>query len=303
MTSKITVWFIIALSLIGFFTLLFMTKSGIGTSPDSVTYIGVARNLLEGKGVSVPFGRVIDSPLTQHPPLYPIVLALIGFLGIDPLTGARWLNIFLFGTLILFVGLSIKYHTSNSIWMPVFGSFLVLTSAVTLGIHSFAWTEPLFILLVFGGLALLAAYLDNSKWVFLVSASFLIGMATLTRYVGVAVIAAGFLGIMLLQDGKFLKKFRDAIFFGLISFLPIIIWLMRNSLSTNSVTSRDIIFHPITVSQLLQALHTISTWLLIPVATPGLIKVLIWLIIFVGNSFDFLLSTKKFKIAKSKPAE
>ncbi len=281
-TSKRSIAIIITLSLIGFIALLAMTRWGIGTSPDFVVYIGAARNLLDGKGLSVPFGRFIDSPLTQYPPLYPMALALPETLGIDPLDGARWLNAILFGLLISLVGFSIRQITNKANWIPLVGALLILSSVVMLGIHTYAWTEPLFILLSFGGLVILAAYLETSKLVYLLGTSVAIGLAALTRFVGVTVIATGCLGILLLLNGNFLKKIKDTIIFGAISFLPLFLWLVRNTVTTNSIASREFAFHPITRNHFFQALQTVSTWFLVPAAAPGLLKVLILVSIFMG---------------------
>ena len=82
-------------ALLGMAGLLLATRLGIGLSTDSAVYIGAARNLESGRGLTVPFGREIGAPLTIAPPLFSAMLAMIGFFGLDPLTGARWLNIFL----------------------------------------------------------------------------------------------------------------------------------------------------------------------------------------------------------------
>jgi len=282
MRTRLAVLFIIIISLVGMLFLLTMTRWGIGTSPDSIIYIGTARNLVDGKGLTVPFGREINATLTQFPPMYPIILALIGIGGVDPLVGARLLNAILYGLLIAFIGLSLRQITQNGKWTPIVGMFLGALSAVVLGIHTYAWTEPLFIILSFGGLAALAAYLVTPKLHLLIGAAIAIGLATLTRFVGVAVIAAGCLGVVLLQNGKFLKRIRDVLIFGSLSSLPLFLWLIRNTLSTSSMTSRDFAYHPITRNHILQALHTVSTWALLPVAIPGFIKVIVLSSIFFG---------------------
>jgi len=77
------------LSVVGGASVLTATRWGIGASPDSVVYVGVARNLLEGRGLTVPFGGAGEALLTQFPPLYPATLAGLGLLGVDPLVAAR----------------------------------------------------------------------------------------------------------------------------------------------------------------------------------------------------------------------
>src|SRR4030042_2103472 len=76
----------------GFSGVLVTTRWGIGASPDSVAYLGVAHNLMSGRGLSLPFGDLADTPLTRFPPLYPMLLAGLGQVAGDPVVAARWLQ-------------------------------------------------------------------------------------------------------------------------------------------------------------------------------------------------------------------
>jgi hypothetical protein len=96
-------------------------------------------------------------------PLYPMLLAALGLSGADPLAGARWLNAFLFGANVVGIGLLIGACSGGSTWAPLAGSLLALTSVPLLGVHATALTEPLFLLLGFLGLCLLAGYFETSK--------------------------------------------------------------------------------------------------------------------------------------------
>ena len=111
---RLTILIIAVLALLGTVALLFTTRFGIGTSPIIV-------------------GDLVVLPNEQEDP--------------DPLSAARWLNAVLFGANILLIGLILVQVTDNSFWLPVIGSFLVLTSGSMLTNHSMAWTEPLFIFL------------------------------------------------------------------------------------------------------------------------------------------------------------
>ena len=146
------------LALIGIVILSLITRWGIGISPDSTIYIGSARNLLNGHGLSVMSGDGQAIPLTHYPPLFPILLSILGKSGIVLPEVARWLNVCLFGANILLVGLVINRYTHGSIWVPAFGSFLMLTSVHMLHIHAMAWSEPMFIFFGILGLFLLDIY-------------------------------------------------------------------------------------------------------------------------------------------------
>jgi len=122
---------------------------------------------------------------------------MIGVFGIDPLNGARWLGVFLFGANILLVGLVINRYT-HGFWTSVFGSFIMLSSVDMLNIHSMAWSEPVFIMFGLLGLFLLALHLENPRSLLLIASSGGIALAFLARYTGVAFVATGMAGVFLL---------------------------------------------------------------------------------------------------------
>ena len=77
---------VVSLALAGVGLVLLSTaRYGAGLSPDSVAYLDVARSLASGKG----FVSHTGEPLVWWPPLYPMLLALIGFA-----TGLDHLNVF-----------------------------------------------------------------------------------------------------------------------------------------------------------------------------------------------------------------
>ena len=63
-------------ALMGFFLIqIFSRHSGIGISPDSVTYLSAARHLVQGKG----FISFDNLPVVDFPFGYPFFLAIISF--------------------------------------------------------------------------------------------------------------------------------------------------------------------------------------------------------------------------------
>ena len=94
--------FFLILSVIGAFSAYFTTKNyGAFLSPDAVNYISAARSLMSGDGYMAP---VIGIPYIHWPPLFPAILAFLGFLGLDPLDGASYFNSIVFGAIIFFSG-------------------------------------------------------------------------------------------------------------------------------------------------------------------------------------------------------
>jgi hypothetical protein len=241
-------------------SLVFATRWGIGISPDSATYIGAARSFLEGKGLIVPFGK--PAPMTHYPPLFPLVLSIAGLFGATLEDGARWLNVLLFGANILLVGWMIQRDRPGAFWLSLFGSLLMLTSIDVLAIHMWAQTEPLFIFFGLLGLGLLAEYFKKPAGFFLAASAGATAMAFLTRYVGIALVAAGIAGILLLSGEAFRKRVRDAAIFFVLSLFPITLWLIRNSIVSPGLANRQMVVHMITLAKIKVGLITISTWIL-----------------------------------------
>src|SRR5262249_33450490 len=154
-----------------------------GLSPDSVKYIGAARNLADGRGYTF-----CGQPLTQFPPLYPALVALPSLFGLDAWPAARWLSAVFFAGQLLIAGWAIHRYTDRAIIWPLLLSALTLLSMPLIYIHSYAWSEPPFNLLALGMLILLSIYLDNPRRIWLVLAALAAALAFLTRYVGPALI-------------------------------------------------------------------------------------------------------------------
>lgn len=255
------------LSLLGIMLVLFCTTEGIGISPDSTRYISAARNLLNGRGFSVLSASREVVPLTKHP-LFPTLLAMIGVFGIDPMIGARWLNALLFGTNILLVGLVIYRYTSGSIWTSLFGSLLMLSSLDMINIHTWAWTEPLFILFVLLGLFLLGAYIENPQPLLLIASSSAIALAFLDRYAGIMLVPTGMAGLFFFSRKTYYRRIVDLFVFAAISCFPMALWVIRNLYVAGPWEKGKIAFHPITIYHIKSALRTFATWFL-PWKVPG----------------------------------
>jgi hypothetical protein len=244
------------------------TRFGIGITPDSTVYIDAARNLLDGRGLVALTGTGEFKPLTHYPPLYPAVLALFtraGLLlgGVSMETVARVLNSFLFGANLLLVGFAIRDYVRNSYWLPFLGALLTLTAPDIVGIHTFALTEGLFILLSLSGLLSLSHYLQTKQGPWLVISAAAIAMALLTRYVGLALIFTGVF-VLLIVDGRTLRRrCFEALTFALISCAPMALWVIRNTRVGEGASDREFVFHPAGIRQIVAGLSTVSTWLLL----------------------------------------
>ena len=248
---------------VGMLALLFATTRGPGVTPDAVTYLDLARNILAGRGFVARFGSAAtETPVIHFPPLFSTLLALLGLLGIDPLQGARWLNLLLFGANILLVGFVLRRYTNNSLYSSALGSFFMLSSSAMIENHSAAWSEPLFLFFGTGGLFSIAMYLETDRKRLLVCGSFAIALAFLSRYVGGALVATAIVGIFLLGKPGYYRKFADAILLGMISVSPIALWTLRNLSLTGNATGRALHAQPVVRGGYIWTLvKTMSSWL------------------------------------------
>lgn len=251
---------LVLISLAGVLVILYSTRWGVGMGHDQLGYIQGAQNLVHGQGYShfTPLGEL--KPTLQWPPLYSLTLTLPGFIGIGVFEGARWLNALLFGLNILMVGY-IAYLKTD-LWSALFGSFLMLTSTVMLYVHAMALSEPLFISLGLAGLYFLDRYLVNSSTFLLILSALAMGAATLTRYMGVTLIATLCLGILFFGKRVLRRRFFACLIAGLIASLPLLLWIVRNRLVTGETASRQVQVHLIKLSHLKEGLYTIALWFL-----------------------------------------
>lgn len=272
---------LLALALLGFFSVLIATRWGAGTSPDSVVYIAGARNLAAGRGFSMILENGQLQAITHHAPLYSAALALLDILGLDPMHGARWLNALLFAANILLVGFLISEllpgRTAQAVLAPVLGAGLILAPVMMVEIHSMAWSESLFLFLLLTGFWLLSRFIENPSRGDWLGSAILIGLAFLTRYVGVVLVATAGLSILLFSRLPFRRRLVEGVLFGLIAVGPMALWMLRNSLVGGTATSRELLFHPVNRQQMGVALTTLGSWFQIPADSLGEVKILPYL--------------------------
>jgi hypothetical protein len=210
----------------GFYLIHILTHhSGVGISPDSVTYLSVTRNLHAGQGFTA-FDRM---PMVQFPVFYPIFLEIILFFTrMDPFVFAPLLNGILFALLIYCSGALMNgFHSPSTAYKRIILSIFVLSPCL-LEAYSMLWSETLFLLLTLG--FILAFEFDfrarSFKSFLLLSA--ITSIACITRYAGIALIGAG--GLLLITDSRMrpLIRILRTTLFCLLSYSLLAINLLRN---------------------------------------------------------------------------
>ena len=248
------------LAVIGIAMVLQATPEGLGLSDDSIGYIAGARSMLAGNGYREAW-LASDQPVTHFPPAFPGVLAFLGFFGLDPLRGARFLNASLFGLNIALVGI-LGWRMTR--WLPaglVLGGLFLVNDSL-LRVHAVAMSEPLFIFLSLLSFWTFDLYIERDRhWLWILSGGILSGMAYLTRYAGLALVAT-FLVALFILHRTWRKRLTSAGIF-LLGFLPFAAgWAIRNEIVAGNATNRILVWHPIRAANFETALYNISTFLL-----------------------------------------
>jgi 4-amino-4-deoxy-L-arabinose transferase-like glycosyltransferase len=103
---------------------------------------------------------------------------------------------------------------------------------------------------------------NGSRW--LLAAAAAAGLASLTRYAGLSLLATGALALLLLESRPLGGRLRRGASFALMAGLPPVAWQIRNWLVAGTPTNRTLLFHPPAGTQLREAASTLAAWLPYP---------------------------------------
>ncbi len=266
---------LLALGVVGVFLLGYHTRFGAATNGDAVQYVAGARSILAGDGFGMPDGFGEVQPLVAMPPFFSTVLAAVGLIGVDPLQGARYLHVILYGVNIVLAGVLVYRNTGSSTPAILVGLWF-LTSTILLTIHTFALTEPLFITLLLICFYLLSRFSESNARAWVLAAGLAAGFATITRFAGLALVGAGAFSLLALTTRVWRQRILDSLLFGVLGIAPFLLWSWRNVQLGGTATARQVQFM-ITRTRLVLDLGNASTWIL-----PDTIERGLRILIFVG---------------------
>lgn len=243
---------------LGTFLVLYATPQGLGLSDDSIAYIAGARSLLRGNGYHAIW-LASNKPVTHFPPGFSSILALIGLSGLDPLRGTRFVNSLLFGANTFLLGL-IGWRMAKSQAAGILLALLFLFNASMFRVHVAAMSEPLYIFFSLVSFLLFDYYFESQRKRWLILAGCFVGMAYLTRYAGLALLATFVIALVLLRETWRSRISRTIIFVA--SVLPwIIAWGVRNKLAADNATNRTLVYHSLTAENIQIGIHNFSEFL------------------------------------------
>jgi hypothetical protein len=148
---------------------------------------------------------------------------------------------------------------------------LFVANGDLLQVHTAAMSEPLFIFLSLLSFWMFDLYFElppssvgrgiSGEWWWLAACGALAGMAYLTRYAGLALVATFLVAIVILRS-TWRKRFTSIGIF-LAGFLPFALgWALRNRLIAESATNRAFVWHPITEENIRLGVYTFSSFLI-----------------------------------------
>jgi len=234
-------------------------------SPDSVSYVGTASNLVAGHGFTPPPGA---APIGHFPPLFTLVLAAAGRLGPDPLTVARWLNPALLGASLVLVAVLVRRMTGSTV-TAVAAGLAGGAGYDVVAYHSSALSEALFVFLVLAALGVLATHIEQPRPWLAASAGALAGAAVLTRYAGAALVLTGALALACWGWRRQGHGTTDLALFLGPAVAPTVTWLAWTHHAAGRATERRVLYHSPDRDYWAEGARAASQWFVPRWVSPG----------------------------------
>ena len=276
-------------ALIGCFLIqIFSRHSGIGVSPDSVTYLAATRHMVNGFG----FKSFDNLPVVDFPFAYPFFLTIISFLSrLDPLQFGPWLNGILFGVLLYVSGGIMNGFQKTTGWYKRILLFCILCSPALQEVYSMLWSETVFLILILLFIFSITNYLNSKTKRWLWISAGICAITCLTRYAGVFLMLTGGTILIFNKENTPLRRVTDCLIFGILSVPLLLINIIRNYWFTGLATG----IRPKSEVGLLKILEyfgdVICDWLLLN-RSPGLSVFLTILVLLI---FAFILFIRRYK--------
>ena len=206
---------------------------GAAVTTDSISFLSTALNFFAGEG----WRDLAGKPLVRWPPLFPLLLAAFGWVGIEPLEAGRLINATAFGLTILAAGCWLRSNLRSRLLV------LAATAALAASLPLSRWashfmTDSLFVLLTLLALIQLATFLNRKTAAPLWWAAVCTALAALTRYAGVVLIGTGVLVLLVRRAPPLAARLKHAIVFGAISSMPLVGVLTYNWAVSGTLTGR-----------------------------------------------------------------
>jgi hypothetical protein len=223
------------------------TPVGAALSMDSLTYISTAENILDGNGITHSTHALSGPalrPTTLWPPLYPVLVAAISWVA--SLAGTSdVVGIAVFNVIALIASMYLIVRIASLAASEQAGIFVAIAVAISPSIQivfTYAWSEVIFIPLCLAAYLSLQHYLTGNESVrrrWLYAMIIFLGLATYTRYVGLAFFSSAALTMLLYGRGDLLQRLRTVTAVTLAYLVFLAPMLLRNLVQAGSFSGGD----------------------------------------------------------------
>ena len=196
---------------------------GVTINADGVLYLSTAESLIVGEGLRT----YSDNLFLLWPPLYPLLLAAIGFFGADVAEAGRLLNATALGAIAFLVGLWLITELRHRM-LALGAAASIAVSLPLCHVSSYLITEPLFCLFILLALMHLHSFLNRSGKAALALSILFAGLVAATRYIGGIVIIAGVLMLLFRRGQPLRTKLWEAALYGALASIPVALAMARN---------------------------------------------------------------------------
>jgi len=205
------------------------SRYGAGVASDSVKYLAVAQNLLNGNGLFDHRGL----PLLSWPPLYSMIVAGLNLItGLDVFVAGWYFNIFLLGLDLVLSGVIFQRVFSTKLLYAYLATLFVFLSISSLRIHATIGSDAFYLTMTLIFLIAMDGYIQKRSYRAFTLMVLLCALAPLLRYVGLA-LAVTALVVILVENRKSVRVFlRDGFVLGIFSIAPIFWWLVIHNIMT-----------------------------------------------------------------------
>ncbi len=229
--EKTFAYYLLAISLLGMlFAFIVTFRFGAGLATDGSRYLSTAESLINGNG----FTEYLGVPLTQFPPVYSILIAVIGWLTrADVFYIAQYLNILTFGLTIWLAGKFFRRLFPENVLYAYIGGGVFVTSISLLRMASNILSDLLFLTLTIAFLIFATNFMESPSRKNVLALGGLCAVSPLLRYAGLTHILTASLIILLMHRKYWFKSILQAGMFGLLTSLPTMLWVyFHNYLQT-----------------------------------------------------------------------
>jgi len=224
---------------------------GIGLATDFMPYTLPVHDALGGR----PFVMI------HHPPLYPLaILSVCRWLNLEPFAAAEVLQWMCHLTLPLIAGVLVRRMTSGAVLPSIFAMVTLAASPHVLDLGGQIASEHLFMILTLGALGMLCLHLEGNRggrWLW--ASATLAGLAILTRYAGLALVATTFVLLLWQQKGRS-ERWREAVLASALALGPLLLHAIRNHLLHGNAVNREFGFKDIPWHKFDHGFQVMMTW-------------------------------------------